>query len=73
MSKCRNGYRTMAEILKFEVGEREAQILATYLGNDLQKVVNELGKVKINVPDEHVLTAAMIQKYIRHQQGIQCF
>lgn len=48
----------------FEIGEREAQILATYLGNDLQKIVNEIGKVRINVPDEHVFTTAMIQKYI---------
>jgi DNA polymerase-3 subunit delta len=48
----------------FEIGEREAQILATYLGNDLQKIVNEVGKVRINVPDDRALTGAMIQKYI---------
>jgi DNA polymerase-3 subunit delta len=48
----------------FHVGEREAQILATYLGNDLQKIVNEIEKVRINVPEEKELTAAMIQKYI---------
>jgi len=48
----------------FHVAEREAQILATYLGNDLQKIVNEIEKVRINVPDEKVLTADLIQKYI---------
>ncbi|PQJ09848.1 DNA polymerase III subunit delta [Flavipsychrobacter stenotrophus] len=48
----------------FTIGERESEILATYLGNDLQKVVNEISKVRINVPDEKELTAAMIQKYI---------
>ncbi|MBS1781695.1 MAG: DNA polymerase III subunit delta [Bacteroidetes bacterium] len=48
----------------FHVGEREAQILATYLGNDLQKIVNEIEKVRINVPEETRLTAEMIQKYI---------
>ncbi len=48
----------------FAVGERESQILATYLGNDLQKIVNEIQKVRINVPDEPALTAEMIQKYI---------
>jgi DNA polymerase-3 subunit delta len=48
----------------FAIGEREAQILATYLGNDLQKIVNELEKVRINVPDEQKLTTALIQKYI---------
>src|SRR5690606_27015340 len=50
--------------INFHVGEREAQILATYLGNDLQKIVNEIEKVRINVPGEKELTAAMIQKYI---------
>lgn len=50
--------------IQFEVGEREAQILATYLGNDLQKIVNEIEKVRINVPDEKHLSAELIQKYI---------
>lgn len=48
----------------FHIGEREAQILATYLGNDLQKIVNEIEKVRINVPGEKALTADLIQKYI---------
>ena len=48
----------------FAVGERESQILATFLGNDLQKIANEIAKVRINVPDESALTAEMIQKYI---------
>lgn len=50
--------------IKFDIGEREAQILATYLGNDLQKIVNEIEKVRINVANERYLTAEMIQKYI---------
>lgn len=50
--------------MNFAVGEREAQILATYLGNDLQKIINEIEKIRINVPDDKELTAAMIQKYI---------
>lgn len=48
----------------FEVGEKEAQILATFLGNDLQKIANEIGKIRINVPEEQVLSPALIQKYI---------
>lgn len=48
----------------FAVGERESQILATFLGNDLQKIANEIAKIRINVPDEQALTAEMIQKYI---------
>ncbi len=48
----------------FHIGERESQILATYLGNDLQKIVNEIEKVRINVPEEKALSADLIQKYI---------
>lgn len=48
----------------FHINERESQILATYLGNDLQKIVNEIEKVRINVPEEKLLTAELIQKYI---------
>lgn len=48
----------------FHIGEREAQMLAGYLGNDLQKIVNEIEKVRINVPDEKALTGDLIHKYI---------
>lgn len=42
----------------------EAQTLASYLGNDLQKIVNEIEKVLINVPNEPALTSELIHKYI---------
>lgn len=48
----------------FKIGLVEAELLASFLGNDLQKIVNEIEKVKINVPDEQVLTLQLIQKYI---------
>lgn len=48
----------------FHIGEREAQILAMYLGNDLQKIVNEIEKVRINVPEERALTTQLIQRFI---------
>ncbi len=48
----------------FQIGEKESQILATYLGNDLQKIANEIEKIRINVPEEKELSAALIQKYI---------
>lgn len=50
--------------ISFRIGEREAQILATNLGSDLQKIANEIEKVRINVPDEKELTTQLIQKYI---------
>lgn len=48
----------------FQIGQQEAQILASYLGSDLQKIANEIEKVRINVPEEKALTLQMIQKYI---------
>lgn len=59
-----NWIQNYGKEIGFEVGERESQILATYLGNDLQKIVNEIEKVRINVTDEKYLTTELIQKYI---------
>jgi DNA polymerase III subunit delta len=56
--------QTYGNEINFRIGEREAQILATYLGNDLQKIANEIEKVRINVPGETELTAQVIQRYI---------
>ncbi len=50
--------------MNFHIGDKEAQLLALYLGNDLQKIINEIEKVRINVPDEKELTTQLIQKYI---------
>jgi len=48
----------------FAIGEREAQVLTTFLGNDLQKIVNEIEKVRINVPEGKELTMQLIQQHI---------
>jgi len=48
----------------FAVGEKEAETLASYLGNDLQRIANEIEKVRINLPGETTLTEAHIKKYI---------
>lgn len=50
--------------INFDIGERESQILATNLGSDLQKIANEIEKVRINVPDEKYLSLELIHKYI---------
>lgn len=42
----------------------EAEMLSVYLGNDLQKISNELDKVMINEPSLTELTAALIEKHI---------
>jgi DNA polymerase-3 subunit delta len=48
----------------FQIGEQESQVLASYLGADLQKIANEIEKVRINVPTEKALTSQLIQQYI---------
>jgi DNA polymerase-3 subunit delta len=52
----------------FSIGTSESETLASALGNDLQKIANELEKIRINVPDEQVLSHQLIQKYI----GVSC-
>lgn len=48
-----------------DIGIREAELLAGYLGNDLNKIVNEIEKVRLNMqPGEAHLTPQLIQKYI---------
>lgn len=47
-----------------QIGQQEAQVLASYLGSDLQKIVNEIEKVRINIPGEAQLTTRHIQQYI---------
>lgn len=48
----------------FEIPEKEAAMLTLYLGSHLQRIMNEIEKIRINVPDQKMLTAALIQKYI---------
>lgn len=48
----------------FKIARQEAEILASYLGSDLQKIANEIEKIRINVPGEKQLTMPLITKYI---------
>jgi len=48
----------------FLIPRQEAEMLASYLGADLQKIENEIEKIRINVPDEKQLTTQLIQRYI---------
>lgn len=49
----------------FNIGAAEADMLAGYLGNDLNKIVNELDKLKLNMPAGSIqITTQLIQKFI---------
>lgn len=50
--------------INFQISEEVAKILASYLGGDLQKIANEIEKVRINIPNEKALTTEHIRTYI---------
>jgi len=47
-----------------QIGEEAAQLLTIFLGNDLQKLINELEKVKLNLDEPKILSTKHIQKYM---------
>jgi DNA polymerase-3 subunit delta len=49
---------------QLKINASNAALLATYLGNDLQKIVNELEKVVINITAGQEITADLIEQYI---------
>lgn len=49
---------------KIKITPMNAELLGTYLGTDLQKIVNELEKVLLNVGPEKEITAELIERYI---------
>jgi DNA polymerase III subunit delta len=49
---------------KISASEKVIHLLATYLGNDLQKIVNEIDKVSINVAKLKELTPELVEKFI---------
>lgn len=49
---------------KIRITPANAELLGTYLGTDLQKIVNELEKVLLNVGAEKEITAELIERYI---------
>ena len=50
--------------IHFEIPENEAALLSMFLGNDLQKICNEIDKIRINVPNEKKVTEKMIQDFV---------
>lgn len=52
------------ESIGLRVGYNEAGLLATFLGADLQKIANELGKLKLNIPEGDMLTSEIVRRNI---------
>ncbi len=49
---------------KLSIDTRLANLLAEYLGTDLNKIHNELNKLSLNMPDGGKVTQEMIEKFI---------
>lgn len=49
---------------KVTIAMKEAETIGAYLGNDLQKIANEINKILINEPVSRTINAQLIEKYI---------
>ncbi len=49
---------------KINYDAKVIETLVTYLGTDLQKVVNEVDKMLINLPQDKTITLELIEKYV---------
>jgi DNA polymerase-3 subunit delta len=54
----------LGKSMGISIGITESEMLTAFLGNDLQKIVNELEKIKINEPALQQLNVGHIEKYI---------
>lgn len=48
----------------FSIAPDTATMMAEYLGNNLEKIANEIGKLAINIPAGATITKELIEKYI---------
>lgn len=48
----------------YSISDKAANMLVEFLGNNLEKINNELGKLYINHPKDKVITEDVIEKYI---------
>ena len=48
----------------FNIGYQSVQLLAEYLGNNLERLSNEINKIAINLKDGEEITPEHIQKYV---------
>ncbi len=49
---------------KLKINPMNAELLASQLGSDLQKIANEIDKIKINLKEGNELNEELIEKYI---------
>lgn len=57
----------------FDIVDQAVQLLATYLGNDLDKLVNELNKLAVLLPAKSTITATHIEKNVGISKDYNAF
>ncbi|HNS17903.1 MAG TPA: DNA polymerase III subunit delta [Bacteroidales bacterium] len=48
----------------FEITPKATLMLTEYLGSDLNRIVNEISKLQINIPDKRVIDDALVEKHV---------
>ncbi len=56
--------RTFAGNLQLKMSERAVHMMAEHIGNNLERIANELKKIKINVPAEATIDEHHIQRFV---------
>lgn len=57
----------------FDIVDQAVQLLATYLGNDLDKLVNELNKLSVILPPKSTITATHIEQNVGISKDYNAF
>ncbi len=55
------------------IGEKEAQILTTYLGDDLSRIANEIGKMRLSLPEGAEIRVEDIKRFIGFSRDYNVF
>jgi len=55
---------TQVKNIGYTISDKAANMLVEYLGNNLEKINNELGKLFINIPKTRMITENEIEQYI---------
>ncbi len=64
---------TYLKIKNYQITPNAAKLLADFLGNDLQKIVNEINKLIINVPANTTVTPELIEENIGISKDFNVF
>jgi len=55
---------TQVNVKGYKISEKAVSMILEFLGNDLEKIMNELGKLYINHPKEKTITEDIVEQYI---------